>query len=1169
MAELPDPTIDLDWSGFVGAIHEIFHKNAVAHPDRPCVTETESSTSPTRTFTYRQIDEASTTIANYLHDAGITNGDVVMIFAHRSVELVCAFMGTLASGATVTVLDPLYPPQRQQIYLEVSQPKALISIGKTTDENGPLALLVQKYIDEDLGIKVRIPELRLSDAGLLSGGDKEGVDIFDSLRSKASSPPDVIVGPDSYPTLSFTSGSEGRPKGVLGRHYGLTRYFPWMAKRFNLSSESLFACLSGIAHDPIQRDIMTPLFLGAQLLIPAKEDIQHEKLSEWMRRWSPTTTHLTPAMGQILVGGATAKFPALKQVFFVGDVLTTRDCKALRQLGPSCSIINMLGTTETSRAVSYFEIPSATEDPEALDSLGDTIPAGWGMQDVQILVISREDNTKICPVGEQGEIYFRAAGLAEGYLGDPQKTAEKFVDNWLVDNAKWVEADKANDKGEPWRRYYKGPRDRLYRTGDLGQYLPSGAVRVSGRIDSQVKIRGFRIELNEIDANLGGSPLVRDVKTLVRRDRNEEPTLVSYVVPEISEWKRWLEAQNHEDIEDEGVEMGPTVVYLKRFRRMQAEVRDHLKSRLPAHSVPSIYIMLQKLPLNPNGKVDFPNLPFPDAAARTEDASEEDLKSWEALSETEKTLATQWSTLIPGLNAKTIRPESNFFDCGGHSLLAQQLLLNIRKSLGADITIGVLYANPSLRGLGSQVDRLRSGQAATVDKAVDTVYAESFDELINTLDDKYQSADPDALSPSSGATFFLTGATGFLGAYLVKEILGRENTKLIAHIRGAKGLDFAKDRLTRSLKGYGLWQDSWAERIECVLGDLSKPRLGLDDASWKHVTETADAVVHNAAYVHWIARYEQMMRPNVLSTIDAMKLCNEGKPKLFSFVSSTSTLDTDHYVKLSHEQTATGRGAVLEADDMQGSRVGLGTGYGQTKWVSEQLVREAGKRGLRGAVVRPGYILGSRENGVSNTDDFLIRLCKGCVQLGARPLIINSVNAVPVDHVARVVIASALNPLPGVNVVHVTAHPRLRMNEFLSALEYYGYKVPEVDYEEWKTQLEEFVSAGSTEKDQEQSALMPLFHMATSNLPSTTRAPELDDRNAVAVLKADADRWTGVDDSAGEGITREDIGRYLRFLAEIKFMPLPTGRGRELPPIAADIAQAQAQWGVGGRGGAA
>ncbi|KAI0485188.1 alpha-aminoadipate reductase [Xylariaceae sp. FL0804] len=1144
MVDLPDPTVDLDWSGYVGAVHEKFHENALAHPDRPCVTETKSSIAPTRKFTYRQIDEASSTIAHYLYDAGITNGDVVMIFAYRSVELVCAFMGTLAAGATVTVLDPLYPPQRQQIYLEVSQPKALISIGKATDENGPLAPLVRKYIDEELSIKTEIPGLRLGDDGVLSGGERDGKDVFAGVRDKASSPPDVLVGPDSNPTLSFTSGSEGRPKGVLGRHYSLARYFPWMAKRFNLSSESVFACLSGIAHDPIQRDIMTPLWLGAQLLIPAREDIQHEKLSEWMGSWSPTTAHFTPAMGQILVGGATAKFPSLRQAFFVGDILTTRDCKALRQLGHACTIINLYGTTETSRAVSYFEIPSAAEDPNALDSLGDSIPAGWGMQDVQVLVVSQKDRTKMCGVGEVGELYIRAAGLAEGYLGDPEKNKEKFVDNWFVDNAKWVEADKTSDKGEPWRRYYKGPRDRLYRTGDLGQYLPSGAMRVSGRIDSQVKIRGFRIELNEIDANLSGSPLIRDCKTLVRRDRNEEMSLVSYVVPEITEWKRWLESQNQEDVEDEGVQMGSSLVYFKRFRRMQAEARDHLKSRLPDHSVPSIYIVLQKLPLNPNGKVDSPNLPFPDAALMMEDASEEDLKSWDALSEMEKTIATQWSTLIPGLNAKTVRPESNFFDCGGHSLLAQQLLLNIRKNLGADITIGTLYTNPTVSSLSTQVDRLRSGQAVTVDQSADTVYAKSFDELVDTLDARYQSADPDALRPSTGVTFFLTGATGFLGAHLVKDILDRENTRLISHARGAKDLAFAKDRLTRSLKGYGLWQDSWADRISCILGDLSKPRLGLDDASWKHVAETADVIIHNAAYVHWIARYEQMMRSNVLSTIDAMKLCNEGKPKLFSFVSSTSTLDTDHYVDLSDKQTATGRGAVLEADDMQGSRVGLGTGYGQTKWVSEQLIREAGKRGLRGSVIRPGYILGSRHSGVSNTDDFLIRFCKGCVQLKARPLIINSVNAVPVNHVARVVVAAALNPLPGVSVVHVTAHPRLRMNEFLSALGYYGYDVPEVDYEEWVARLEEFVSAGSgREKDEEQSALMPLFHMATSNLPSTTRAPELDDRNAVAVLRQDADRWTGVDDSAGEGIGRDDIGRYLRFLAEIRFMPWPAGRG--------------------------
>lgn len=112
------------------------------------------------------------------------------------------------------------------------------------------------------------------------------------------------------------------------------------------------------------------------------------------------------------------------------------------------------------------------------------------MENVQLLVIDRANPKRICEVGEVGELYVRAAGLAEGYHGDPEKTKEKFVPNWFVDNSKWVELDKAKDTGESWRdpRLWKGPRDRLYRTGDLAHYLPSGVVRVSGRIDSQVKV---------------------------------------------------------------------------------------------------------------------------------------------------------------------------------------------------------------------------------------------------------------------------------------------------------------------------------------------------------------------------------------------------------------------------------------------------------------------------------------------------------------------------------------------------------------------------------------------------------------------------------------------------------------------------------------------------------
>lgn len=129
------------------------------------------------------------------------------------------------------------------------------------------------------------------------------------------------------------------------RHFSLTHYFPWMAKKFILDENSIFTMLSGIAHDPIQRDVFTPLFLGARLLVPAKEDIAHERLAEWMQTYKATVTHLTPAMGQILVGGASAEFPALRSAFFVGDQLIKRDCRLLQALAPNCTIINMFGTT--------------------------------------------------------------------------------------------------------------------------------------------------------------------------------------------------------------------------------------------------------------------------------------------------------------------------------------------------------------------------------------------------------------------------------------------------------------------------------------------------------------------------------------------------------------------------------------------------------------------------------------------------------------------------------------------------------------------------------------------------------------------------------------------------------------------------------------------------------
>ena len=217
-------------------------------------------------------------------------------------------------------------------------------IQKASQEAGELTEHVRSYISKNLDLKTEIPGLMLQDDGKLVGGSvtADGKDVLQAQLALAEETPRVVVGPDSTPTLSFTSGSEGRPKGVRGRHFSLAYYFPWMSKTFNLTQDDKFTMLSGIAHDPIQRDIFTPLFLGAQLLVPAREDIQHELLAEWMNREKATITHLTPAMGQILVGGASAVFPSLHHAFFVGDILIKRDCRRLQELAPNVNIVKFV-----------------------------------------------------------------------------------------------------------------------------------------------------------------------------------------------------------------------------------------------------------------------------------------------------------------------------------------------------------------------------------------------------------------------------------------------------------------------------------------------------------------------------------------------------------------------------------------------------------------------------------------------------------------------------------------------------------------------------------------------------------------------------------------------------------------------------------------------------------
>ncbi|KAJ3529985.1 hypothetical protein NM688_g7775 [Phlebia brevispora] len=637
----------------------------------------------------------------------------------------------------------------------------------------------------------------------------------------------------------------------------------------------------------------------------------------------------------------------------------------------------------------------------------------------------------------------------------------------------------------------------------------------------------------------------------IRRDKDEEKILVTYFVPIDGPSLDAYASDIGGDVDDKNIAWG-----MRRYRRLIKEIREYLKKKLPSYSVPSLFVPLNRMPLNPNGKIDKPALPFPDTA---QIAAAESRPEGAGGTPTEEAMRAIWARLLSN-PPSPIPLDESFFDLGGHSILATRLIFEIRKTFVVEAPLGLVFDKPTIKELAAAVEHLRHADLGLVEShekgpttAKETAeisagahrleYGQDFDALLPKLQASYPGVSADYWQRP--LTVFLTGATGFLGAFILRELLVNESRvkKVICLVR-APSSEKALERLRDAASGRGVWEEKWVEsgRLETVKGDLDQERFGLDQASWDRISGEADAIIHNGALVHWVYPYEKLRSANVLGTLTAVDLASAGKPKLFAFVSSTSAIDTDHYVELSDSlsREPNGLGGVPESDDLEGARFSLKTGYGQSKWVSEKLLFEAGRRGLAGHIIRPGYVVGDSESAVTNTDDFVWRLVKGCIQLGQVPDINNTINMVPVDHVARSVALAAVAPLPEprshISVLHMAAYPRPTFNDFFAALSHYGYAAERCEYLVWRRQLERHVM------EAQDNALFPLLHFVLDDLPTSTKAPELNDANMRALLSPHMTQ-------TNRTVDEELMGKYLAWLVDVGFLPAPSETGKPLPKL--------------------
>jgi amino acid adenylation domain-containing protein len=546
-------------------------------------------------LTYGELDAMACGVAQRLLDLGVTPEARVALCTGRSPELAAGFLGVLQAGGACVPLDPAHPADRLDFALQDAGAVALV----TTPELAPRlpASLPRVLVTRDVAGSAAV--------------------------SAAPAPPEQLA------YVIYTSGSTGRPKGVAVAHGAAVQHCEAAARRYGLAPDDRVLLFASPAFDVAVEQIFATFAAGATLVTAGEET------------WVPSDlTRKVEALGVSVVNPPTAVWqqwvealeslaappPSLRLVIVGGEEM--RAAPARRWLRTPCAPVRLLngyGPTEAVITATVHEVGAAGPGD------GTSIPIGRPFPGRCARVLSPGMNP--APVGVPGELYLAGGGLARGYLGRPELTAERFLPDPF---------------GEPGAR--------MYRTGDLARLRSDGELEYLGRLDEQVKIRGFRIELGEIEAALADNPGVAAAVVAAREDFPGKRRLVAYLVPR----------NGHTD---------------------PVALRNSLRGRLPEYMIPAAFVILPALPLTSSGKIDRRALPAPEAG---EESSDTFLAPRTPL---EQQIAAIWQEV---LQVGRVGVHDNFWEMGGHSLLATRVLARVNEAFDLQMPLHSLFAAPML-----------------------------------------------------------------------------------------------------------------------------------------------------------------------------------------------------------------------------------------------------------------------------------------------------------------------------------------------------------------------------------------------------------------------------------------------------------------------------------------